>query len=211
MSKIKPFKAYINILNNGTISVEDLKAYDDALSGNEQAKKYLAKKLGVKSTSETTDSFFDEVDEKPANEQVDYQPEVPVQDPVAEIFAAITEENPEVAGKISSVYADLDDEFKREIYNPQVFPLFAGSVANGEFERLYPLAIKARAMNPALTWLQAYQMAGSRKDKPVEKKVTPPKGTNVPKRSSSQKKRPRDDYDAAFEMDLKELEAQLFG
>jgi hypothetical protein len=210
MAKIKPYKGYINILNSGTITIEDLKAYDDALSGNEQAKKYLANKLGIKSTTESN-SFFDEVDEKPTNEQVDYKPDVPVQDPVGEYFATITEENPEVAGKISQVYADLDDEFKQEVYHPQVFPMFATSVANGEFDKLYPLAMKERVNNPALTWLQAYQMAGSKQGKVKEQATVPPESTKVPKRGTSQRKISGDDYDRAFSMDTKELEAKLFG
>jgi hypothetical protein len=208
MAKIKPFKSFMNVLSDGSISIEDLTAFKDAMSGNDSAKKYIQNKLGV-DTSESSSSFFDEVDETSSNE-VDYKPDVPVQDPVADYFASITEENPEVAGKVSTVYSDLDDEFKREVYNPQVFPMFATSVANGEFEKLYPFAIKERISNPALSWLQAYQMAGQKQGKETEQATVPPKSTKVPKRGSSQGKKPTDSYDRAFSMDLEELEAKLF-
>jgi len=209
MAKIKPFKSFLSILGNGNIKVEDLKAYDDAMSGNEQAKAYLTQKLGLQSTEESN-GFFGEVDDKKQN--VDkYNPEVPTQDPVAEYFANITEENPEVAGKVSSVYADLDDEFKQEIYNPQVFPMFASSVANGEFDKLYPIALKVRITNPGLTWLQAYQMAGKQQGTVKEKSEVPLEATKIPKQGSSKRRTPKDSYDRAFSMDTKELEAKLFG
>ena len=208
MAKIKPFKSYMNILNSGNVTIEDLKAFDDAISGNNQAKNYLANKLGL-SSEETSNSFFGEVDT--TTESVDYKPDVPVEDPVADYFANITESNPEVAGKISSVYSDLDDEFKQEIYHPQVFPMFASSVANGEFDRLYPLAIKERLNNPGLTWLQAYQMAGQKQGKTETQSEVPPKGTKVPRQGSSKPRTSKDSYDRAFEMDTRELEAKLFG
>jgi hypothetical protein len=209
MAKIKPFKSYMNVIDSGNITIEDLTAFNDAMSGNDQAKKYIQKKLGV-DTSEANSSFFDEVD-TPTETDVDYKPEVPVQDPVAEYFAGITEENPEVAGKVSTVYSDLDDEFKREVYNPQVFPMFAVSVANGEFEKLYPFAIKERLSNPALSWLQAYQMAGQKQGKPEEKATVPSNSTKVPKRGTNKRRVSTDNYDRAFEMDTKDLEAKLFG
>jgi len=209
MTKIKPFKAYMNIINDSGISVEDVKAYGDAISGNEQAKQYLAQKLGLQSTSQES-SFFEEVDDKKQSVG-DYKPEVPEHDPVGEYFASITEESPEVAGKISSVYGELEDEFKMEVYNPQVFPLFATSVANGEFERLYPFTIKERMNNPALTWLQAYQMAGKKYGTQEQQNDVPPKSTSIPKNKSTQRKLNRNTYDSAFEMDTKELEDRLFG
>jgi hypothetical protein len=211
MQKIKPYKSYVSIIDNGNIKIEDLKAFDDAMSGNEQAKDYLSKKLGLSTKDSGSNGFFDDVDDTPSEGQVDYKPEVPTQDPVSDYFASITEENPEVAGKISTVYTDLDDEFKTEIYNPQVFPMFASSVANGEFDRLYPLAIKEKLSNPGLTWLQAYQMAGSKQGKVEDKAVVPSNATKIPKRNSSKPRTATDSYDRAFDMDTQELEAKLFG
>ncbi len=208
MAKIKPMKPYINILNSGNVTVEDLKAFDDAMSGNEQAKTYLAKKIGL-STNETDSNIFNEVDT--SNNKEDYKPDVPAQDPVAEYFAGITEENPEVAGKVSSVYSDLEDEFKMEIYNPQVFPMFVQSVASGEFDELYPLALKERVNNPALSFLQAYQMAGQKRGQVKQKSEVPTNAVKVPKNNSSKSRTSRDSYERAFDMDTKELEAKLFG
>jgi len=211
MSKIKPYKQMINIIDGSNITIEDVKAYDDALKGNEQAKTYLAKKLGLESTSETETSFFDEVDDKPAKKD-EYKPDVPQTDPVADYFASITEESPEVAGKISTVYGELDDSFKMEIYNKENFPMFAHSVATGEFEKVYPYAMKEKVKAPHLTWLDAYRKAGSIiGGKETKKATVPSKSTSIPKNGGSRRKSNTDSYDRAFEMDTKELEAQLFG
>ena len=209
MSRIKPYKPYISIIENGKVTVEHLKALDDALNGNDQAKNYLKAQLGIESTKDAN-GIFDETDETPNAE--DYKPDVPVQDPVAEFFASLTDENPEVAGKVSQTYSELDDEFKLEVYQPNVFPLFAKSVADGEFEKLYPLAMKEKVSNPALTWLQAYQMAGNKVNtgKVKEEATVPSKSTKISKSGTGRNVNSANDYDKAFEMDTKELEARLF-
>ncbi len=206
MSKIKPYKGYINILNDGDITIEDLQTFKDALGGNDGAKRTLATRFGGVAEN-GTGSFFDET---PAKEESTYKPEVKTEDQVSDYFATLTEENPEVAGKISQVYSDIEDEFKVEVYNPQVFPMFASSIASGEFDRLYPIAIKLRLGNPGLTWLQAYQMAG-KGGQTETKAVVPPKSTQTTRSSGSKPRTTGDSYDRAFSMDTKELEAKLFG
>ena len=210
MSRIKPYKSYISIIENGKVTVEQLKALDDALNGNDQAKNYLKTQLGIESTSEANTGFFDEVDDKPSVEE--YKPDIPVQDPVAEFFTSLTEENPEVAGKVSQVYTELDDEFKLEVYQPNVFPLFAKSVADGEFEKLYPIAMKERISNPALTWLQAYQLAGKKAKTGKETRTVevPSNATKISKSGTGRDVNHANDYDRAFEMSTEELEAKLF-
>ena len=210
MTKIKPYKQMISIMDNSSITTEDLKAFTDALDGNEGAKTYIQGKLGL-SAKEATSGFFDEVDE--TKQQVDeYSPEVPKTDAVAEYYKSVTENNPEVAGKVSQIYSDIEDEFKNEVYNPKVFPMFVSSIANGEFDEYYPMAIKIKLGNPTYTWLQAYQLAGQRIKDGVQEKQTaiPDKGTSIPKVSSSKPRVAGDDYDKAFSMDIKELEDKLF-
>ncbi len=208
MSKIKPMKGMISILQDGNISVEDLTTFKDALSGNEGAKTALANKLGLRSQEESNDFFSEDVTEKKAEEV--YKPDVKTEDPVSSYFAELTETQPEVAGKVSQVYSDIEDEFKLEVYTPQVFPMFATSIASGEFDRLYPIAIKMRLGNPGLTWLQAYQLAGEKQGKVEEKTVVPPKSTGIP-RGTSPKRTSGDSYERAWDMDTKDLEAKLFG
>ncbi len=208
MSKIKPYKGIINVLDKSGIDIESLQTFADALGGNEGAKAMLASKLGLTASSGDTGSFFDEeVESKPTEE---YKPDVPKQDQVADYFGSLTEDNPEVAGRVSQVYSDLEDDFKLEVYNPQVFPMFASSIASGEFDRLYPIAIKMRLGNPGLSWLQAYQMAGNKQGKTESNTVVPPKSTAVPKTTGS-KRTTGDSYSRAWDMDTKDLEAKLFG
>jgi hypothetical protein len=210
MAKIKPFKSYMNIIDSGKITIEDLTAFNDAMSGNDQAKRYIQNKLGV-DTSEANSSFFDEVNEKKPAEE--YKPDIPKTDAVAEYFKTVTENSPEVAGKVSQVYADIEDEFKNEVYNPEVFPMFVSSIANGEFDEYYPMAIKIRLGNPSYSWLQAYQLAGQRiKDGTQETQTAvPPKGTSIPKGTPGKSRGNGSDYDRAFSMDTRELEEKLFG
>jgi hypothetical protein len=140
----------------------------------------------------------------------DYKPDVPAEDPVSSIYARLTEEQPELAGKVSQVYDDLDDEFKIEVYKPNVFPMFISSVASGEFEKLYPLAIKARMMNPALSWLEAYAMAGNKGNQPKQDKVVPPADTSIPKNKDTGRNVKELNYDSAYDLSLEELEKRLF-
>jgi len=211
MTKIKPYKQMIAILDNSTVGTDDIKAFADAMSGDEGAKTYIQKKLGLQSTSEASTSFFDEVDDQ--KQTVDeYKPNVPQTDAVADYFRDVTENQPEVAGKVSQVYADIDDEFKNEVYNPQMFPMFVSSIASGEFDKLYPMAIKLKLAQPQSTWLAAYQEASKRVNGGGEPKTdVPPAGTKIPKQGSNKPRATGDDYDRAFSMDTRELEEKLFG
>ncbi len=207
MSKIKPMKGMISILQDGNISVEDLTTFKDALGGNEGAKSALASRLGLQSKVEEN-NFFNTPDDQPEKKET-YKPEVKTEDPVSGYFAELTENKPEVAGKVSQVYSDIDDAFKLEVYTSDVFPMFASSIESGEFDRVYPLAIKMKMNNAGLTWLQAYQMAGQGQ-KGNEKATVPPESAKIPKGGSSQRTT-GDSYDRAFNMDTKDLEAKLFG
>ena len=206
MAKIKPYKQMISILDNSTVGTEDIKAFADAMSGDEGAKTYIQNKLGL-DTSVNSNSFFDE-DTKTVDE---YKPEVPQIDAVADYFRDVTENSPEVAGKVSQVYADIDDEFKNEVYTSQMFPMFVSSVASGEFDKLYPMAIKLKLASPQSTWLQAYQEASKRVKEGEPKTDVPPVGTKIPKQGSNKPRTSGSDYDKAFSMDTKELEDRLFG
>ena len=71
--------------------------------------------------------------------------------------------------------------------------------------------MKIRAMNPALSWLQAYAMAGQQGAPRETKAEEPPKTAKPPKRTSARKGgKGKDAYERAFSMDLEELEAKLF-
>jgi len=49
-----------------------------------------------------------------------------------------------------------------EVYKPQMFEAFVDSVNTGEFDTVYPIAVKEKALNPALSWVQAYQVGAKK-------------------------------------------------
>jgi len=208
MTKIKPKKQILNIIDG--VPAEDLKAFADAKSGDRSAIQYVLNMLGGSSEGQSDD--FWETEPQREEEKKAYTPDIPQVDEVAEMFKDITENNPSVAGTVSEVYSELDDQFKQEVYNPQTFPAFVKSVESGEFDKVYPIAIKLRTQNPALTWLQAYGLAGQRvlEGKQEVQKETPPKSTSIPKQGTSERKLDKLDYDAAYDLSLDELEQRIF-
>jgi len=208
MTKIKPQKQILNIVDG--VPAEDLKAFADAKSGDKAAIGYVLNMLGGSSEGQADDFWGAEPQRE--EEKKAYTPDIPQVDEVAEIFKDITENNPSVAGTVSEVYSELDDQFKQEVYNPQTFPAFVKSVESGEFDKVYPIAMKLRTQNPALTWLQAYGLAGQRVlgGKQEVQKETPPKSTSIPKQGTSERKLDKLDYDAAYDLSLDELEQRIF-
>ena len=211
MSKIKPVKPFIKLVQEG-LTVEMAKAVLDLSKGNQGALSYLKQMAGIKEETPSTDIFGNETQEMPPGSE-DYKPEVPQTDPVRDFFSSVTEEKPALAGKVAEIYDSIDDEFKSEVYDPKVFPSFVTSIENGEFEKIYPYAMKARNLNPALTWLQAYIMAGQKisegkADKPNVQ--TPPQGTKIPRSNAPKNRNLKMDYDTAFDLSLEELEEKLF-
>ena len=174
MGKIKPQKRMLSIIENGGLSEEHIKALADALSGKREALEYIASQAGIELQSEES-SIFDE-ETKPSQ---DYNPSVEPQDPVKEFWESFTQDNPAESAKVIEVYNDLDESFKAEIYKPDIFPMFVGSVVSGEFDQAYPVAVKLKAMNPAATWLQAYAQAaqnvvnGTQQEVPQTKEPSP--------------------------------------
>ena len=64
-----------------------------------------------------------------------------------------------MAARVSETYSQLEPSFQTEIYKPGNFEAFVESVSTGEFDQLFPLAIKTKSLNPGLTWIQAYATA----------------------------------------------------
>jgi len=208
MNKIKPLRTIASIIEESGITPEDVKALADAKNGKTEAIKYLAKKFGIELNTDD-DLFFD-------NEQSDndYRPVVQEEDPIKEFYSDLAHRDPELAGKVSKIWNMIDDTFKVELYKPDVFPAFVGSVQTGEFEQVLPEAIKIKALNPALSWLQAYQYAaqniGSIENQPKE-----PSSVVKPKKPQKQRKRTKtieETYDEIWNnKSLEELEKEIFG
>ena len=186
MSKIKPQKRIVKLIEDSGLTEEHIKALADAMAGKREAIDFIASNAGIELGSNENDFFgTNDEDEK----KTDYKPEVESSDPVKDFWEDFSKDNPSDAAKVLDTYNDLDESFKAEIYKPDVFPLFIGSVSTGEFEQAYPLAVKFKAMNPAATWLQAYgqavQSIGQNQVPQSNQKQEPPVETGIPKPSSS--------------------------
>ena len=209
MSRIKPFRQAIDIIEKTGLELSDIKALADAKQGKKEALEYLANKYGIELGSDDIDDLFEE-DEK---NKEDYQPEIDSNvDPVKEIWEEYATSNPDKAGKVLSIWNELDPSFQQELWNPQTFQAFIGSVETGEFEQVYPKAIKIKALNPSISWIKAYLMASKDIIEPKEPKE--PK-QNVKRKETTKRsvvKNQYDDYDSVWNADipLEELEKQIF-
>jgi len=208
MNKIKPLRNIASIIEESGLEPEDVKALADAKQGKAEAIKYLANKFGIE--TEYEDDIFSE--EEPTGEE--YKPEVQQEDPIKEYYSDLTRRDPELAGKVSKVWDTLDETFKVELYNPEVFPAFVGSIQTGEFEQVLPEAVKIKALNPALSWIQAYQYAVQNVGS-IENKTQEPSSVVKPKRPQKQRKRMKtieETYDEIWNnKSLEELEKEIFG
>jgi hypothetical protein len=210
MNRIKPFRKAIDIIEKSGLEPDDIQALADAKSGKAEALKYLASRFNIE--LEPTDEFSFEEEQK---QQPSYQPQVDNNvDEVKEWFEEFSKQEPQIAGQVLNIWNELDDSFKAELYNPQVFPAFVGSVKTGEFDKVYPELIKYKALNPSVRWLDAYvaianQLVQTENNKPKE-----PTGKVVRKQP---KKRSvvnnKDDYDSIWDDNtpIEELERKLFG
>jgi hypothetical protein len=184
MANIKPKNKVLKIVDG--IPLEVLQAVSDLNSGKKEAIQFLKDKYGIvdqepprKRDEDEVDSLFGEpkedTEQKPKQEATksQYVPEIPTEDPVMEFWEEYSKTNTQMAAKVNDIYSELDESFKAEVYKPEVFQSFVASVETGEFETVYPLAIKEKTLNPAMTWLQAYQLAaqkvGSQKEQQTKK------------------------------------------
>jgi len=208
--KLKKAKPFVSLVDQG-LTVEMAKAVVDLINGNHGALDYIKQQAGIKEDTSNDGIFgYDE----PQKKEEEYKPEVKAEDPVMEFFNDVSSNYPELGAKVSTIYAEIDDGFKTEVYTPQTFSAFVQSISTGEFEKVYPLAIKARAINPALSWLEAYKYAGQKLaagSQPDQKEaVQPPNGTSAPQSKKTDRSVNKLDYDSAFNMDMSELEERLF-
>ena len=160
--EIKPFKPYMQVLKENNVDVEDVKALADFVGGKKEALKHLLSKYDA-----------DVYDIDSSEEQ--YTPEVEQynSDPVAEIWSDLQASNPDGAEVVAEVFNGIDEDFRKEVYNEDVFLAFADDVANGTFNELYPEAQKLKALYPKATWLQVYAEANNRIFKNKQKKEVP--------------------------------------
>jgi hypothetical protein len=209
MSKIKPMKKIGNIVKD--IPTDVLQSLADLHNGNKSAIEYIKDKYGIAKE----DAGFSFMEDEPAQQQDtgSYKPEVKAEDPVAELWNEFIDTNPTESGKVNEIYSQLDEGFKAEIDKPEVFPQFINSVVTGEFDSVYPLAMKERAVNPTLTWLQAYSLASSKVGSKAPEAKKPTKAMETPQNNETGRKvSPTATADRVWEDDsyFKELEKEIF-
>lgn len=157
-AKIKPMKKIVNTVSD--VPLEVLQAVADLNSGKQEALEYLRNHYGIETKSD--DDMFSEYNDESKKEASTYTPEVSEEDPVKEYWDTIVSEDTEVAAKVNEVYKDLDPAFQNQVYDPALFPAFVESIRTGEFDEVYPIAMKERMLNPALDWVTAYQAAAGK-------------------------------------------------
>jgi len=214
MSKIKPYREVIDILEKSDLSIEDVKALSDVKNGNKDALKYLLKKYNVDFNDLYEDNIYDDAN----NEESDYKPEINKKNAIEEIYEDIANTDPELAGKVAGVFNSLDDTFKIELNNPNVFMAFIKSVESGEFDKVYPEAIRVKALNPAINWIQAYQIAfrniNTNKNTQTQQ-IKKPSQVVQPRRNKNKQKRTttiEEKYDELWsdKYSLEDLEKMIF-
>ena len=211
MTRIKPFRQAIDIIEKSGLEPSDVKALADIKNGNKEALDYLGSKYGINTGSEDEDIEDIFNDKEP--EKNTYEPEVQNNvDPVKEYWEEYSKNKPDVAGKIVSYWEELDPTFQQELWKQDVFPAFVQSVESGEFDNVYPKAIKAKALNPAISWLQAYVSSAQDIIQPKQQKKPTGSVNRKETKKRSAVKSDYDDYDAVWNENtsLDELEQQLF-
>jgi len=215
-AEMKPKKKALSIIEG--VPLEVLQAVADIHGGNTDAIGYIKKQYGIEDarSADSEDSFWDEGNkqETPPKDE-SYAPKIVSENPLDEFWANYTAGNQQMAGKVSDTYSQLDEGFKSEIYQPNVFPAFVQSVETGEFDSAYPIAIKEKSLNPAMTWLQAYGVAVKKIGVPAPVQTEPPASATPPsngggtdRNMSDASKADRVWNDDAY---FNDLESKLFG
>jgi hypothetical protein len=213
MANIKPQKQKLRIIEN--VPVEVLQAVADLNAGKKEALNFLKSAYGIEDTKQESNGFWDEgSNDNQTESQESYTPEVAPEDPVIDYFNEYAKVNQTGAAKVNEIYSSLDESFKAEIYKPNIFQAFVASVETGEFETVYPLAVKEKALNPAITWIQAYQMALGKSGQQQPAVTEPPAAATPPKQQEQGRHMSADSAaDRVWNDDeyFKSLEAKIFG
>jgi len=205
---MKPKKKALSIIDG--IPLEVLQAVSDIHNGNKDAISYIKNQYDIK--DEVNDNVWGETkSDEPEN---NYSPAIEADDPVKNFWDEFVTNNKQESAKVSDIYSSLDESFKAEVYQDNIFQAFVGAVGSGEFEQVYPLAIKEKTLNPAMTWLQAYSVGAQKISAPETKQKEPPASAMPPANTATNRNvGGGNDADRVWNDDayFKEIEAKLFG
>jgi len=204
MQKLKHLQKFGDIIESAGLEESEIQALADAKGGKTEAFEYLGKKFGIDVVKKDVDDIFGttaEVENKPSGGS-QYKPDVKPSDPVKAIWEEFTASNPQLASKVLNIYNGLEDTFKSEIYNSTALPAFIEAVEMGEFEKAYPIAVKVKAMNPALGWRQAYASAVQSmiSEQPVESKPSNPPAQAGIQKGFKEESGPRKEKDIRYKI-----------
>ena len=204
MSTIKPYEKSIEIIKKYNLTPDDIELFARAKAGDSDAISKLVSDDYVEHDDGKYDTTVNEVDS------------IKSDDENSKFFERLLQTDPELAGRAIKVYNEIDPTFKAELVEKGLLEPFVGSIATGEFDKVYPYAIKIKALNPALDWISAYQQAvkALQQNEQIETEPKEPvrvqrqKNTNV--RSAIKQ---TNDYDSVWDANvpLEELEKQIFG
>ena len=187
MNKIAPYREIVDVVIKHNLTAKDIEEL-----------------INSKNTSEN-EVNFDE-DELFGNEPN----EISIAD---SIIKQIAVKDKQLANKVKNVYNSLDETFKYELNDENIFKAFVGSINTGEFERVYNDVVKMKAQNPFMTWIEAYSnVVNGVKPKNVKEPsgvLDDTKGKS--KRNLPQNKTIKEQYDEVWSKDLSinELEKML--
>lgn len=215
MSRIKPFRQAIDIIEKTGLEPADIKALADIKEGKQEALEYLANKYNIKLADDDydfEDDFFEEDNKK---EKQKYEPEVEQKqdNPVIDFWNEFSKTYPKESGKVLDTYNQMEEGFQQEIMSDvNLFKAFVGSVLSGEFDEVYPETVKLKALNPSISWIDAYVSIASNIVKPQQEQKEPT--TAVQKKQTKKRTvvNKYDDYDKVWDdnVSLEELEKQIF-
>jgi hypothetical protein len=211
MANIKPKKKVLDAVDG--VPLEVLQAVKDLHNGKREAFDYIRNQYGLIEESSNDDFFsYNEEEQRPTS--TNYKPEVPADNPLEDYWNDFARTDVAGAAKVTEVFQQLEPSFQTEVYAPDTFPLFVQSVVTGEFESLYPIAIKEKSLNPAMSWLQAYAAAAQKGAGQVQEKVanTPPASAQPPQNDNSVRTDDKSAADRVWEDDnyFRELESKIF-
>jgi len=174
------------------------------------AVKYNLTAKDIEELIKSKDASNNEVDLDENEMFFDEQTEVSIAD---SIIKQVAMRNKPLANKVKNIYNSLDETFKYELNDEELFKAFVGSINTGEFEKVYNDVVKLKSQNPFMTWIEAYSnVVNGVKPKNVKEPngvLDDVKGKS--KRNLPQNKTIKEQYDEVWSKDLSinELEKML--
>ena len=114
MSRIKPFRKAIKVMDENGLTDEDIQALADAKSGNSEALSYLSDKFNIEPIQKNDDDLFGSDEPKQDN---NYKPEVDTtnDNDVVEYFKEYSQSNPEQANLVLNKYNSIEPAFSLKL------------------------------------------------------------------------------------------------